>query len=205
MVTRIVITGAPASGKSDFVERLKSVSTFAGYIYFDELARQLLIENPDSRRDWMGFHLEIYRRQIDREAQIAGCSFVTDRGTLDAFAFHPEAMTKIGTTFPLEYARYDAVIHLGSAAALGEAYYVTDAIRNESVEEALAIERSIRGVWGNHQGYRFLPAQLDYKLKYTQFLAVVEPLARQMGFDNHLTVASIQEAKRYNNPGQVLL
>jgi predicted ATPase len=190
MALRIVITGAPASGKSDFVERLKGVPAFAGFLFFDELARQLLVDNPDFRHDWMAFHLEIYRRQVDREAHVAGRSFVTDRGTLDAFAFHPEAMTAVGTTLLLEYARYDAVIQLGSAAALGEAYYVTDEIRRESIEEALAIERAIKGVWGKHPAYQLLPAQQDYELKFTEFLAAVEPLARHAGLDNHPTAAS---------------
>ena len=103
MATRIVITGAPASGKSDFVERLKGVPVFADFLFFDELARKLIIDNPDIRRDWMAFHQEIYRRQAERETRATGHSFVTDRGTLDAFAFHPEAMTAVGTTFQREY------------------------------------------------------------------------------------------------------
>ena len=97
------------------------------------------------------------------------------------------------------------MIHLGTAATLGEAYYVTDEIRNESIEEALAIDRAIRRVWENHPGYQLLPAQRDYELKYIGFLAAVEPLARQAGLDNHPPVASIQEVKRYNHPGQELL
>lgn len=194
MASRIVITGAPASGKSEFVERLKGVPAFAEFLFFDELARQLLTDNPDFRRDWLAFHLEIYRRQVDREARAAGRSFVTDRGSLDAFAFHPEAMIAAGTTLSAEYARYDAVIHLGSAAALGEAYYVTDDIRRESIREALAIEQAIQGVWKDHPGYRLLPAQRDYELKYMDFLTAVVPLARRAGLDNHPAVSSIKEA-----------
>jgi len=187
----MVITGAPASGKSDFVGRLKSVPAFAGFLFFDELARQLLIGNPGFRRHWMAFHLEIYRKQVDRETRANGRSFVTDRGTLDAFAFYPEAMTAVGTTLLQEYARYDAVIHLGSAAELGDAYYVIDDIRKEPIEEALVIERAITNVWRNHPGYILVPAQEDYELKYAAFLAAVEPLALRAGLDNHRTAASM--------------
>jgi predicted ATPase len=191
MEPRIVITGAPASGKTEFVERLKAEPQFGGFVFFDELARRLLSENPHYRHQAMSFHTEIYRRQTERETNTGGRPFVTDRGTLDAFAFHPEAMSAVGTSLEREYARYTAVIQLGSAAVLGETYYRRDEIRRESPEEALEIERAIRAVWSGHPVYQFLPARENYVEKYADFLTVASTLIVKNGLDNRLTFTSL--------------
>jgi predicted ATPase len=173
MSDRIVITGAPASGKTLFFERLKADPAFARFRFLDELARQLLIENPEFRQDWGAFHREIYRRQMKREDALAGASFVTDRGTVDTFAFHPESMAEVGTTMEREYRRYSLVVQLGSAAGLGFPHYVCDDIRNETIEQALNIEAAVRTAWQQHPGYHFLEAEVDLEEKYDRFRALL--------------------------------
>jgi len=168
----LVITGAPASGKSVCLERLKSHPTFTTFIFFDELARRLLEENPGYRNNWDAFHREIYRRQIQRENAAAGKPFVTDRGTADAFAFHPETAEAVGTSIEEEYLRYSAVIQLGSSASLGEPYYVQDDIRNESIADSLFIESAIAKVWQGHPGYYFLPAEKNFDVKIRKFISL---------------------------------
>ena len=168
-ICRIVVTGAPASGKSDFIERLKLEKELAGFIFFEELARAILSASPHFRNDWPGLHREIYRRQIEREGAVSDKPFVTDRGTVDAFAFHPETMADVGTTLEREYRRYTTVIQLGSAAALGELHYRQDDIRHETPAEALEIEQAIRAVWECHPGYSFIPASENLEEKYDLF------------------------------------
>ncbi len=165
---RIVITGAPASAKSTIIEQLQTEPSLTGFVFFNELARQLLQENPNWRSDWNRFHHAIYHRQIEREQAIAGRSFITDRGTVDAFAFYPETMQEVNTTLEQEHQRYDLVLHLGSAATLGESFYVQDAIRFENVETALNIEHNLKRVWGSHPGYRFIPAAENLSDKQEQ-------------------------------------
>ena len=178
MTPHIVITGAPASGKSVFFERLKADPAFAGFTFFDELARRLLSEDPSYRGRWGEFHREIYRRQTERENALAGDRpFITDRGTVDAFAFHPETMRDVDTDLESEYARYTGVVQLGSSAALGERYYPTDDVRNESTGEALHIETAIASIWGAHAGYRFVEADPSLETKWIIFLAIVTDLA----------------------------
>ena len=165
-VCRIVITGAPGSGKTEFIERLKKEEELTEFVFFEELARAILSASPQFRHDWPGLHREIYRRQIEREDAIAGKPFVTDRGTVDAFAFHPETMAEVGTTLEREYQRYSLVVQLGSAAALGEPYYCKDQIRLETPAKALEIERAIRVVWGHHPDFSFIPAREKLEEKY---------------------------------------
>ncbi len=173
MTSRIVITGAPGSGKTEFLNRLRAYPELNGFAFFDELARQLLVENPSFRSHRREFHQEIYRRQVAREEAARGKSFVTDRGTVDAFAFHPETAQDVGTTITAEFQRYDLVIQLGSAATLGSPYYIQDEIRTESIEDALAIEAALRSVWSPHQNYHFIAAQQDYEAKFALCLAAV--------------------------------
>lgn len=169
MAQRIVITGAPGSGKTIFIERLKKIQKLSYFTFFEELARKLLDENQDYRRNWLKFHRDIYKLQIEREDNLAGKPFISDRGTVDTFAFHPETVSDVGTTLEKEYSRYDAVIQLASSANLGSDFYQTDNIRLESIDEALEIENKIINVWGNHPNYLLIKAENDLEKKYIIF------------------------------------
>ena len=170
---RIVITGAPASGKTEFFERLKGISDLSGFIFFEELARQLLLQDPGYRTRWSEFHREIYRRQTEREKQAGNRPFITDRGTADAFAFHPETVRDVGTSLAAEHARYTAVVQLGSSAGLGPEFYPQDDIRIEQVEQVLRLEAQTQHVWQGHPNYHFVPAEPSFEAKYQGFLALI--------------------------------
>ncbi len=170
MADRIVITGAPGSGKTEFLHRLATLERARGFLFFEELARQILSEDPSFRQRRREFHLRIYSEQIAREAAAGEHSFVSDRGTVDAFAFHPETLQQAGSTLAREYARYSGVIQLGSAASLGERYYQRDSIRSESATDALEIERALRDAWSGHPAYHFVAANCEYDLKFASFV-----------------------------------
>lgn len=170
---RIVITGGPGSGKTEFFERLKNEGELSDFLFLEELARQIISEQPHIRNHPHEFHREIYQRQVVREEAAGERSLITDRGTVDAFAFHPETMPDVGTTLEQEYRRYTMVVQLGTAAALGDDYYVRDDIRNESASDALVIEAALRRVWENHPGYRFIPALEQINEKYSRFIELV--------------------------------
>lgn len=172
-VCRIVITGGPGSGKTDFFGRLKGDAALTGFLFFDELARRILAANPELRNDLPTLHRMIYTQQVEREDTAEAQPFVTDRGTVDAFAFHPETMVDLGTRLEVEYRRYTAVIQLGSAAGLDEKHYRRDDIRNETPAEALEIEGTIRKVWRDHPNYTFVPAVDNLEEKYDRFRGLV--------------------------------
>jgi len=104
---------------------------------------------------------------------------MTDRGTADAFAFHPETMSLVNTTIEEEYRRYNSVVQLGSAAALGEKYYTGDKIRLEPIQEALAIEEAIKNVWQNHPDYHFIHADRDFEVKFGKLTEVLDTCIKQ--------------------------
>ncbi|RME28953.1 MAG: hypothetical protein D6800_03320, partial [Candidatus Zixiibacteriota bacterium] len=118
-----------------------------------------------------------------RERAAGERSFITDRGTLDAMAFHHQTMHAVGTSEEKEYRRYSAVIQLGTTAALGPMYYRTDAVRTEPIEEALQIEAALRRVWSGHPRYHFVPAAEEIEQKFTRFVTIVNDLMH-----NHIAV-----------------
>jgi predicted ATPase len=172
-VPRIVITGAPASAKTEFIERLKSNHEFAHFEFLEELARKLLNQNAGYRRDPIEFHCHIYDFQVEREEELQGRPFITDRGTVDGFAFHPGSLKTIGTSLDREYQRYTGVIQLGSAAKLGRQYYKRDEIRSESLDEALKIEKAISKVWQGHKGYKYIEPCANIERKFDKFVQLV--------------------------------
>ena len=180
MTPRIVVTGGPGSGKTKFIDRLRTEPHLSEFIFFDELARELLTLDPSLRSDRHRLHTEIYRRQIEREEAVHGQPFISDRGTVDAFAFHPEMLKHLGTSLKEQYKRYTAVIHLESAAILGDPYYRTDSVRIEPVEDALAIQDAIRKAWRGHPNYHYVPADIDIERKYHLFLSEVLLLSGEM-------------------------
>ncbi len=178
-ISQIVITGAPASAKTEFIERLKTMPEFSKFTFFEELARKLLGENSSGRDNPEVFHRRIYNIQTRRESELGERPFITDRGTLDAFAFHPESINLIGTTFEREYRRYSAVMHLGTAAALGEKFYCQDDIRTDSIEEALKIDKALSEIWSGHDTYNYVAAEIKIERKFSQFIALLRGLIDQ--------------------------
>jgi hypothetical protein len=176
-IPKIVITGAPASAKTEFIERLKKSEEFSHLTYLDELARMILKENRHLRNCPVELHCEIYRRQIAREDALKQQPFITDRGTADGFAFHPGSMQVVGTSFENEYRRYTAVIQLDSAANLGDEFYERDEIRQEDREKTMTIETAIAEVWGKHPGYYFIKSETDIERKYNKFVQLIRQLS----------------------------
>ncbi|MDD5426784.1 MAG: AAA family ATPase [candidate division Zixibacteria bacterium] len=179
MSNRIVITGGPASGKTEFCERLKNIPELAPFGFISEQARHFLKEQPDLRHDSRQLHQSIYHSQVWYEESMKGEGFITDRGTADALAYQPDLLTLLKTTLEKEYRRYDAVIQLESAAALGEKYFTGDNIRRESVTEALRIETALKKIWGGHPGYHFIKAHKNIEIKFGHFLKIVGLIIRK--------------------------
>ena len=146
----------------------------SGFVFLEEQARRFLAAKPHLRRDKQELHRLIYSAQREAEDKLSDKDIITDRGTADALAYQPEVMAIIGTTLEAEYKRYRAVIHLGSAAALGEKYFAGDDIRQETIDRALEIENALKKVWGNHPEYYFVQAETDMDRKFDYFIKIMK-------------------------------
>jgi predicted ATPase len=183
---RIVLTGGPGAGKSvlgreiagRFADRFVLVPESATHVYTTLGTRwdRLSIE---ARRD---VQRRIYHNQVEQESRIAaadpGQVLLLDRGTIDGAAYWPEGpddyWRDLGTTHALELARYDTVIWLETAAALG--IYDGDTsndVRFEDADAAVEAGKALLRLWGPHPNLRHVGAFVSLEDK---FAAVCELL-----------------------------
>ena len=104
------------------------------------------------------FHVQ--RDLEDVQASLyPGRALLCDRGTIDGAAYWPgevhDYFRAVGSTIDAELRRYDAVISFESAAVGGASIEGGNPMRNETVEEAVALDGKMRSLWSRHP--RFVP------------------------------------------------
>jgi predicted ATPase len=176
---RIVLTGGPGAGKSVIAaalarerpDRFVLVPEAATQVYAQLGTRWDRLDTP-GRRD---VQRRIFRLQVEQEDRIAaarvGKTLLLDRGTVDGAAYWPEGADDywrdLGTTLAEQLARYDTVVWLETAAALG--IYDGDAsnsCRFEDPAAAVTSGKLLLKLWGGHPNLKHVGAfsDLDDKL-----------------------------------------
>lgn len=176
---RIVLTGGPGAGKTvvslrlaeRHPQRLVRVPEAATQVY-DALQTRWDRLDLDGRRE---VQRRIYRLQVDQEARMANEHpdriLLLDRGTIDGAAYWPDGpdhyWRDLGSSLQSELSRYDAVIWLESAAALG--LYDGDQSNFCRFEDAAAAVQSgkrLLALWGGHPRLKHVGAftNLDDKV-----------------------------------------
>jgi predicted ATPase len=184
---KIVLTGGPGAGKTvvarEVIRRLPGrfvlVPESATHVYTTLNTRWDKLDLA-GRRD---AQRRMYLHQLDQEARLAAQSPATplllDRGTIDGAAYWPDGhehfWPAMNTTHERELARYDEVIFLETAAALG--VYdgaVSNDVRFESAAEAVESGKLLMRLWDAHPRVRHVGAfqDLEHKIR-----AVAELLA----------------------------
>ena len=111
---------------------------------------------------------------------------VCDRGTMDISTYLPEEtwqalMNDIGTnTIQLRDSRYDAVLHLVSAANGAEEFYTTanNAARSEDARTARMLDIKLISAWNGHPHLRIIDNSRDFENKLK---AVIKEISVVMG------------------------
>jgi len=187
---KVVITGAPGSGKTVITSRLAADHPDR-FVRIPEAATQVytLLNTRWDQLDLAGRYdaqRRMYRLQLEQEAQAdrehpRGKILLLDRGTIDGAAYWPDGpepfWRDVGTTHARELARYDAVILLETAAALG--LYdgdASNAVRFEDASAAIAAGETLKRLWEGHPRVLPVAAQLDLAHK----LAAVEQLLDEL-------------------------
>ena len=184
---RIVLTGGPGAGKTTVADALADAPALAdwreslgGVALVPEAATQVYAArrtrwdrlDAAQRRD---VQREIYHFQRAQEDRLAAAAYAAgrrvlllDRGTLDGAAYWPDGPADywrdLATSEPAELARYDAVLILESAAALGGHLYdgdASNAVRFEDAAGAIASGRLLETLWAGHPRLRLVPAAQD--------------------------------------------
>ena len=195
-IKRIVLTGGPCAGKTTALVRV--IEHFSGLGYkvftipevptmFTQAGMNYLTDNPDFFYEGEKATLEIQLALEDKFQKMAqACKapavIVCDRGTMDISAYmKPETWKEItkavGTSTPQLRGRYDAVLHLVSAADGAEQFYTTsnNASRNESADEeglriARMLDKKVIEAWTGHPHLRVINNNVDFDRKLNRVL-----------------------------------
>jgi predicted ATPase len=186
-MSKIVLTGAPGSGKTTLCSliarsdpnRFAPVPEAATQVYSAAQARW---DRADihRRRD---LQRQIYRLQRDQEDRIEqenpAKTLILDRATIDGAAYWPDGpddyMTQLKTNFPAEFARYDLVILLQTAAAIG--IYdgsASNPVRFEDAAGALAAADTLERLWSGHPNLVRVQACVGLHDKFKTVQQIIE-------------------------------
>ena len=215
-IKRIVLTGGPCAGKTTALVRVIEHFSNLGFkvftlpevpTMFTQAGMNYLTKNPDFFYEGEKATLEIQLALEDKFMRMAEtctepCVIVCDRGAMDISAYmQPEMWEKITrdvgtTTHHLRDERYDAVLHLVSAADGAEQYYTTsnNASRNEPASEeglriARLLDKKVIEAWTGHGHLRVINNHEDFEAKIRR---VIKEITHVLGLPQ-----PIEEERKY--------
>ena len=185
---RIVITGGPCAGKTTLMGLLAAAFVGRGreVVLVNECATELLAQGitPDSCGSVLGFQRHVFDLQLQKEDRLAGMSsdavVLLDRGLMDNAGYLPDdeldmLLAEQGMTREDAYARYDAVIHLVTAAIGAEEFFshATNEHRLEGVDEAVRVDEALVRGWSGHPNLQIIDNQGTFEDKLERAVAAV--------------------------------
>lgn len=211
-VTVIAVTGGPSGGKTSFMAKARCYLEDHGFHVVDlcESATQLIpagfSPDPAAWQDPLDFqdmvvqlslnHEQLYREYIGRLVTSKKKVILTDRGILDGMAYVGREkflalLERYDLAFGTLHGRYDAVIHLVSAAEGAEAFYTTEGhtARYENAELARVRDEATRKAWRGHPHVAIIDNRTGFDEKMqrslsalARFLGIPEPVERERRF-----------------------
>jgi CYTH domain-containing protein len=125
---------------------------------------------------------------------------ITDRGTMDPSAYMPrEGWLKLLNVLKLQESalrdhRYDAVIHLVTAADNAEAFYQTEnnSARSEGIESARKLDKLVLNAWVGHNYLSIIDNSTDFAQKCNR---AVETVLNRLGLSDKRFGKNIKKHK----------
>ena len=202
VVLKIVLTGGPCAGKTQILSRLTQILEGRGFKVFTvfETATALILNGicPSESVPLEEFQNFVLGMQIQNENLFDNVvSYYDtnkiivfyDRGIMDSCAYvdketvFKSMLEKRGLTFADVYSRYDAVLHLVTAADGAEEFYQwndptkddvgNNAARSESPEEARIKDKKTLNAWIGHPHLRVFDNSTDFDGKINRVIAEV--------------------------------
>ena len=190
-IKKIVLTGGPCAGKTTALVKVIEHFSSRGYKVFTipEVPTIFLQAGMDyltKNQDWFYAGekptLEIqlaFEDDFTRMAQTINgpVVIICDRGALDISAYLPTEMWEkitglCNVTTQQLRDRYDAVLHLVSAADGAEQYYNTTSneMRTEGIEKARLLDRKVIQAWTGHPHLRVINNHDNFDTKINRVL-----------------------------------
>lgn len=187
---RIVLTGGPGGGKTtaadlfrrEIGDRVVLVPEAATILFQGGFPRS---REPRAQRYAQTAIFHVQRDLEEVQASLyPGRALLCDRGTIDGAAYWPgephDYFGAVGTTFETELRRYDAVIFFESAAVGGASIEGGNPMRNESIDEAVALDGKLRSLWSRHPRFVLVPHNPSFFKKISFGLAALESMVAQL-------------------------
>lgn len=191
--SKIVVTGGPGGGKTtaldlfqrELVNKVVTVPESATLLFSGG------VERSDDPKVVKCIQRAIYQNQVNVEEIFAlqnpAKDLICDRGTLDGLAYWPEDegsfFESIGSTFEQEISRYDAVIFFETAAKCGLDIKSNNPVRNESLKEAVEIDKKLQKVWSRHPNYNVIASSESFVKKIMFGIMTIENVVHQHSKD----------------------
>jgi CYTH domain-containing protein/thymidylate kinase len=210
-VPRIVLTGGPCAGKSTALAHITERLQSCGYEVFCSpeastllLGAGALVANASPEQKKV-FQRGVFRVSLTLEDSLLAFArgtgrravLICDRGVMDGAAYVPadtwaELVAESGQSVQqLRDTRYDAVLHLVTAAEGADRHYGTgtNPTRYEDVHGARLVDRRLREAWTGHPRHRVIDNTVDFAEKMRRVVAAVcavldlpEPARRERKF-----------------------
>ena len=200
-ITRIVLTGGPAAGKTTLISRiLKEFKTEDGWrvITIPETATDLIsgfgikpFGNCVTMEQFQYYVIadQLHKEQLAlkgaQEVPEENILIIYDRAVLDDKAYISDeqfsrTLEHFGKTEQQLIAGYDAVLHMVTCAKGAEfAYNFGNAARYESVEEAREMDDRTLRAWSAHPNVHIIDNSTDFEDKISRALTVIYTLVGQ--------------------------
>ncbi len=190
---RIVVTGGPGGGKSTAVQlfrrelgdRVVVVPESATLLFAGGFPRHAnaLAQQAAQRAI---FHVQRNLEDV-QAAEYPDRLLLCDRGTVDGASYWPEGappgfFAAMGTSLPIELARYDGVIFFETAAAGGHSIEGGNPARIESNAQATKLDEALQVIWRQHPRFEFIPNHRSFMAKLQQGITALTTMSEALGF-----------------------
>jgi CYTH domain-containing protein/predicted ATPase len=194
-ITNIVLTGGPCAGKTTALAKITQFFTNRGFaVYTQPEAASLFNQGGvnfltddnalffESEKQLLSFQLhteECFRKMAEKAGKPA--IIVYDRGVMDIAAYMNDdtwqaLLDEMGLNeVEVRDSRYDAVLHLCTAAKGAEQFYTCDNSSNwtENLEHAIALDDKVIRAWTGHPHLRVIPNSGTFEDKLNALIAEI--------------------------------
>lgn len=188
---RIALTGGPGGGKTtaadlfrrEIGERVVVVPESATILFGGGFPRSDQLEARHAAQTAI-FHVQ---RNLERtqSALYPDRILLCDRGTIDGAAYWPQSdgdfFFAMNTTLEQELLRYDAVVFFETAAHAGISVEGGNPVRNETLEQAVEIDRRLHELWSHHPNFWLVRHSPSFFAKIGTALGILQKLVDQLG------------------------
>lgn len=200
-ITRVCLTGGPCAGKSTSLNVLVGALEARGFVVavVPEVPTILFANGFSARsaqKDWEKVRYVINMCEVQHaleDAQASGLQMLAnrtgkpavllcDRGVTDNRAYvKPEIWNTVRWSMDYYrhgYDRYDAVVHMTSAAVGASAHYKQEGVRRETATEAAELDARTLAAWEGHPNLTVVDNSTNFPAK---ILRVVDAVLKVVG------------------------